>query len=371
MRWILFSLTLFTLNPLFARDLIKVQVAAKYPIKRLIISGQGLKVNNIAIPDQVMRLEVAGSRINSSSVACDKGCTVSSKHNKIRLEWSFKQKRYSRVYTGLVNISLVNNRIQVVLAIPLEKYVANAVLSETGSLLHMLKGKQKENLVSAMEVAIRSYIVSQKHRHGAQPYSFCDLTHCVHFQGGEKRKVHTPGVVLVSRKDKAITGFFHSSCGGRLSRPSGMWQGAVDSYDPPDWDGEKEREAYCVDSPDANWQYQFYTKDQDKIFGAGNTIKDVTYKNKRVSSILLTSGKSLTISRFMSMAGRNFGWSAVKSNYFTIKKNKKGILIKGHGAGHGVGLCQWGALQMAKEGKTYRQIIKHYFRGAKLEKLPK
>ena len=58
-------------------------------------------------------------------------------------------------------------------------------------------------------------------------------------------------------------------------------------------------------------------------------------------------------------------------DFVTIKKNKKGILIKGHGAGHGVGLCQWGALQMAKEGKTYRQIIKHYFRGAKLEKLPK
>ena len=102
----------------------------------------------------------------------------------------------------------------------------------------MLKGKQRENLVSAMEVAIRSYIVSQKHRHGAQTYSFCDLTHCVHFKGGEKRKVHTPGLVLVSRKNKSITGFFIPAVVEDY-RPSGMWEGAVDSYEPPDWDGER------------------------------------------------------------------------------------------------------------------------------------
>ena len=100
LHWILFSLILFTLNPLFAKSLIKVQVAAKYPIKRLIISGQGLKVNNTAIPDQVIRLEVAGARLDSSAFHCEKACTVSGKHNRIRLEWSFKQKRYNRVYAG-------------------------------------------------------------------------------------------------------------------------------------------------------------------------------------------------------------------------------------------------------------------------------
>lgn len=359
------------LNPLQAKDLIKLQVGAKYPIKRLIISGQELKVNKTVIPDQVLRLEIAGARLDSSSIACEKTCSVSGKENKLRLEWSYNQKRYNRVYIGTITVSLLNNRIQIILAIPLETYVANAVISETGNLLYKVSGKQKENLVSAMEIAIRSYVISQKHRHGIKPYSFCDLTHCVHFQGGEKRKVHTPGLVLLSKKNKPITGFFHSSCGGRLSRPSVMWKGAVDLYKPPYWDGEQARkEAYCISSPDRYWQYQFDPKGKDMIFGAGNSIQSVFYTNKRVSSILLTNGESVSISRFMSMAGRSFGWSAVKSNYFSIAENEKGLLIKGRGAGHGVGLCQWGAMQMAKEGKTYRQIVEHYFRGAILEKLP-
>ena len=41
----------------------------------------------------------------------------------------------------------------------------------------------------------------------------------------------------------------------------------------------------------------------------------------------------------------------------------------GKGYGHGVGLCQWGAREMAAQGKSYRQILDHYFPGAEIRRV--
>jgi stage II sporulation protein D len=42
------------------------------------------------------------------------------------------------------------------------------------------------------------------------------------------------------------------------------------------------------------------------------------------------------------------------------------VIATGAGNGHGIGLCQWGAMGMAKAGKSHRQILSHYYRRAKL-----
>ena len=46
------------------------------------------------------------------------------------------------------------------------------------------------------------------------------------------------------------------------------------------------------------------------------------------------------------------------------------LLVSGRGFGHGVGMSQWGALAMAQEGRSYQQILRHYYRGAELRSLP-
>jgi stage II sporulation protein D len=52
----------------------------------------------------------------------------------------------------------------------------------------------------------------------------------------------------------------------------------------------------------------------------------------------------------------------------TDLKNGK-IEFSSSGAGHGVGLCQWGAAGMARSGVDYKKILEHYFPGSSL-KLP-
>ena len=63
------------------------------------------------------------------------------------------------------------------------------------------------------------------------------------------------------------------------------------------------------------------------------------------------------------------GPSIVKSTMFSsVKKTKNGWIISGKGNGHGIGMCQWGAKAMAEKGKNYKQILKHYYPGTRLEK---
>jgi len=55
--------------------------------------------------------------------------------------------------------------------------------------------------------------------------------------------------------------------------------------------------------------------------------------------------------------------------YGSVGSSPRGFKISGAGWGHGVGLCQIGAAGMAERGVSYRQILSHYFQGAKLMKL--
>ena len=60
----------------------------------------------------------------------------------------------------------------------------------------------------------------------------------------------------------------------------------------------------------------------------------------------------------------------IPSNLFTINKLSDDLwLLRGGGFGHGVGLSQSGAIEMAKLGFSYEQILNHYYRGTKLKKI--
>ena len=58
----------------------------------------------------------------------------------------------------------------------------------------------------------------------------------------------------------------------------------------------------------------------------------------------------------------------MKSNNFTIEIDEdRNIIITGKGSGHGVGLCQWGAIGQSRLGKNYKEILNHYFPGTEIK----
>lgn len=59
----------------------------------------------------------------------------------------------------------------------------------------------------------------------------------------------------------------------------------------------------------------------------------------------------------------------LRSNYFEILKKENTITISTKGYGHGVGMSQYGANGMAKEGYTYKEILKHYYLNTEIKKI--
>lgn len=59
----------------------------------------------------------------------------------------------------------------------------------------------------------------------------------------------------------------------------------------------------------------------------------------------------------------------IRSNFFEIKQNGNQVIVNTKGYGHGVGMSQYGANGMAKEGYNYEQILKHYYTGVEISKI--
>ena len=63
------------------------------------------------------------------------------------------------------------------------------------------------------------------------------------------------------------------------------------------------------------------------------------------------------------------GYQKLPSLAFSVNVKRGVFTFDGRGQGHGAGLCQWGAAGMAKEGKTYREILRHYYPGTELTRM--
>jgi stage II sporulation protein D len=80
--------------------------------------------------------------------------------------------------------------------------------------------------------------------------------------------------------------------------------------------------------------------------------------------MLLVGSARIPAESFRLAVGRALGWNRIRSNWFEVSAEGDGFLFHGRGSGHGVGLCQAGAAEMAREGCGYREILAQYFPGA-------
>ncbi|NDC23416.1 MAG: hypothetical protein EB078_01590, partial [Proteobacteria bacterium] len=63
------------------------------------------------------------------------------------------------------------------------------------------------------------------------------------------------------------------------------------------------------------------------------------------------------------------GYTKLKSTKFNWRQEGDEVSFHGVGNGHGVGMCQWGARYLAQQGKTYKEILAHYYPGALIQVL--
>ena len=77
--------------------------------------------------------------------------------------------------------------------------------------------------------------------------------------------------------------------------------------------------------------------------------KSIIIKGNEIRSIIRTAD------------GKNILWSTL----FDLSLNSNNVELSGKGFGHGVGLCQWGAIALSRKGWNYEEILNHYYPGTK------
>lgn len=186
----------------------------------------------------------------------------------------------------------------------------------------------------------------------------------------------TRGLVMETLDGELTEIFFHAKCGGHTLEPQHVWANKVAGYqavkDPychgrgnmGEWKTIVERER--VDAF-LNWaRERGHLNYADKI--NGKTQLQFPPDSKESPSIkVFIEGRPFDLNK--SFFRRYFGRTQFESNYFELQIHGTNILIIGKGKGHGVGMCQIGALGMADRGYDYKKILGHYFPGHKLKKI--
>ena len=174
-------------------------------------------------------------------------------------------------------------------------------------------------------------------------------------------------------RGKLLKAFFHACCGGHTSSVAAIW-GSPDKMEEP---MRGVRDGYCAASPHMSWTAYAAFSD---ILAALNSHDRYASKLKGIGRGRTDPSGHLRTIKFYTDSGtievranefRNWiGSTDLKStNITSIVRRRKGYEFAGKGYGHGVGLCQWGAREMAAQGKSYRQILDHYFPGAEIRRV--
>jgi stage II sporulation protein D len=168
--------------------------------------------------------------------------------------------------------------------------------------------------------------------------------------------------------------FYSSACGGHTASSQ-----ELTGLPPPPYlvgvpDTDRHGRAYCAQSPYFRWTNSVSVDAMARVIGLPTTALsgiEVTerWPDGRAKSVVATgSPVSVTLRgrEFYQRALGILGYKVIPSALFDISRSGSTFTITGHGVGHGVGMCQWGARGRAEAGMTAEQILQAYFPGTTL-----
>ena len=317
----------------------------------------GEKAGELTAKD-ALRIAIADGQLSAKSLArtfpAAKRVTLRSGRGPLRVS-SLGKPAIERDYTGSIEITRSGETLLVVNQVPIEAYVAGVVQSEAGD----NKGLEYYKLQA---VSCRTYAITAARRHLPEGFGVCDGTHCQVYKGictldSIKQAVRaTQDLVVVDADIKPIHATFHSNCGGETTNAEDVWSkserylvSAIDTF--------------CRQQPHATWRktmprtkwldYLHRTYGLDKSDSA--SVQAVTAFAPQCRSLYIDGARPL-IPLEQIRDDQKFN-----SALFTIWPNGDDVVFDGRGFGHGVGLCQEGAMRMARLGIPFTEILHQYF----------
>ncbi len=177
----------------------------------------------------------------------------------------------------------------------------------------------------------------------------------------------TKGEVLFDSTGKLGPIFYHAKCGGKTILPSEVWDNHVVGYKAVEC-------PYCYNKGPRKWELhlsllrmrsflKWYLIKNGKSFLAENlnNKKIIIAPDKHSTNRLIIYLGQDALILTKPILRKYFGRVELPSNNFVIYPVGNNFVFLGDGLGHGVGLCQLGALELANRGLNYRQILAYYF----------
>lgn len=288
-----------------------------------------------------------------------------------------------RKYRGSAEVRKIDGNLWAINVVDLEEYLKGVVPCEIGG----LSEKQFE-AAKAQAVAARTYALAHFDQYAELGFDLYSTVQDQVYKGlaceremTNKAVESTAGEALFYGNEP-IEAKYHSTCGGRTADFNDTWSGNPPRY------LRSVRCRYCEKSPYYEWnkvmtKKEFYAHIRNRLrkinihIDKGELIKSFKLnrnrRSKRVREIVIATNKDeykIPTYRIRTLLGRpGDPGGLLKSNYFNIRTKKDKVIIEGKGFGHGVGMCQYGAIEMATRGKNYRQILYHYYRGTRIKKM--
>ncbi len=268
-----------------------------------------------------------------------------------------------KAYRGAIEIRKKGNgRLQVINDLDLEVYLLGVVAAEIPSDWEM-------EALKAQAVASRTYALYQKQNAGRRPYHILATVDNQMYLGkrGERPRAteavtETRGLVITYRGE-VIPAFYHSSCGGHTENALELW-----GIDEPFLKGV---DCDCQNiSKYGLWEKRFTTAGVIRALRRGGfrlaeisgvEMGDLTPAGRVKNVIFRHAGGATSVPAETIRA--TVGYSNIPSIFFESELIDREVVFSGRGHGHGIGLCQWGAKEMAGKGADYKAILSHYYPG--------
>lgn len=276
-----------------------------------------------------------------------------------------------RRYRGALELRHKGGGLTAVNIVPVDDYLRSVVPEE-------MPVDWPAEAIKAQSVAARSFALASRGRHAGEGYDLCTTTHCQLYTGTAAEESTSNAAIKATRGEvltyggKPIEALFHTDSGGMTENSEDVWGSHV-PYLRAAKDTPAKTMPWTKTISRADLERKLAAKGHDigKVrslalspLAIGRAAKDRTASGRvKTMTVKGTKGTAtLSGTTWRSLLG-------LKSTLFDAKLTKDAVTFTGYGSGHGLGISQWGAERMAAKGKSYADILHHYYTGTTLQQL--
>lgn len=296
-------------------------------------------------------------------------------------------------YRGSLTAYVKDGALQLINVLSMERYLMGVVRNEIGDL-----SSDQLDAAKAQAIAARTYAVRYKNKYTDYDY-VSDVQDQVYKGVSSESPITNQAVFetmgeILEYEGKPIQAFYYSTCGGLTANVQDVWRASPATPYLVSLSNKIQGHCLCEESPHYRWQInwtgaeieQLVKKNLPLVFPEADTAK--LNKQRLYNLAVLERDSSLRVKTFkigftkdeFTMTGEQArrvlrgDKYILYSSLFRIDLTRfpdgtiETAVCKGGGFGHGVGMCQYSARTMARQGYSYRQILQFFYRGAELRK---